>query len=243
MHIPLTDLYPELPEKEAGWGHWCCLCFCVCWVRACAGLCSQPCASVCAIWVFVCAHIGNTWSASLLTGPGGLELPQLLCYQAATKGNKRLSWVSLVWEVLNNNCNSALESSPCWLLLMGFTVGHWRKHTPGTALGQGVTFSGEKAPIAIVPLCSPVYVRMSIVSQNLSQMRPWRHFVHQSTTSKSFKCCKIPSALLCLEDHIWQSLNLAFQKNKLRPFTIQAKCSLLVQSLSGFWLMPEQVFC
>lgn len=155
MHIPLTDLYPELPEKEAGWGHWCCLCFCVCWVRACAGLCSQPCASVCAIWVFVCAHIGNTRSASLLTGPGGLELPQLLCYQAATKGNKRLSWVSLVWEVLNNNCNSALESSPCWLLLMGFTVGHWRKHTPGDSPRTGCHLLWREGPHCYCPSVLP----------------------------------------------------------------------------------------
>lgn len=59
---------------------------------------------------------------------------------------------------------------------------------------------------------------MSVVSQNLTVIRvnssPWRHFVHQSTTSKSFNYCKISWSLWCLEDHIWQSLHPAFQNNK-----------------------------
>lgn len=64
------------------------------YVFVCAGcvfvlLCAASHAHVCVPCGCLCAHIGNTRSAPLLTGPGSLELQQPPCCQAATKGNKK----------------------------------------------------------------------------------------------------------------------------------------------------------
>lgn len=237
--IPLTDLHPELPEKEAGWGHWCCLWFCACWACVGAALCSQLCTCVCAIWVFVCAHTGNTLSLTTdrTSEPGAAAASLLPSY------HKRQQKTSLSLFHLGSFKQQLQQCSGkqlFWLFLMGFIEGHWGKHSPGRALGEPLTGcdllwrEGSHCHCTSVLLC----VSMSIVSQNLTVIHlnssPFEHFVHQFTTYKSFKCCKISWSLWCLEYHICQSLHPAFQKNKYDPLLAKQKIHCLFSYCLGF---------
>lgn len=81
-------------------------------------------------------------------------------------------------------------------------------------------------------------VSMSIVPQNLTVIyvnsSPWRRFVHQFTTYKSFKCFRISWSLWCLEDRICQSLHPAFQKNKYDPLLAKQNFHCLFCYCLGF---------
>lgn len=92
----------------------------LCVLGVCLCCCVQPAMHMCVCHMGVCVHILGThaqphywqdlgaWSCSSLHA---VKLPQ--------KATKKLSWVYSTWEVLNNNCNSALESSSsdfsCWV--------------------------------------------------------------------------------------------------------------------------------
>lgn len=92
-----TNRLPSwLARRGIMWDRWClwgvceCCVFCLHW-PAWPAVCIYICMYRCSIHMFVCVPVGNTYSASLLTGPGDMKLQQPRLWQATGFGSSQQS--------------------------------------------------------------------------------------------------------------------------------------------------------